>query len=70
MDTVKTKNNYENMVNITCTKHSTWDSIFYIQYCGHVGYRAVKFFNDTLEVRVGSYHSTPSEAYSEAICYM
>lgn len=68
--TAQLKANYERVLSDTCTKHSTHDSTFYIQDCGAFGFRAIKFYNNTTDYRVGGFHNSMSEAYSDAICYL
>lgn len=67
---IKLKESYELLTNIICTKHTTYDSVFFISDDGALGFRAIKFYNDSSDYRVGSYHPSAAEAYSEALCYM
>lgn len=66
----KLKAKYELLVGYLCTKHTTYDSVFYIQDCGSLGFLAIKFYNDSTDFRIGSYQVGLAEAYTEALCYM
>lgn len=69
-ESVRLKRSYDRMVGKIATKHYTHDATFYIVSDKILGYRAVKFFNDSSDYRVGAYHPSPSEAYSDALCWM
>lgn len=68
--TASLKKAYDKQVGLTATKHHTHDSTFYICRDLFLGYRTVKFFNDSTDYRIGAYHPSPSEAYSDALCWM
>lgn len=61
-------NRYETMYKVNlCTKHTTHDSVFYIIDEGKAGFKAIKFYNDTQDFRVGGFNASQAEAYNEAI---
>ncbi len=60
----------DNKVGTIFSKHYTHDAVFYIQDCGTLGFRVIIFYNDSTDYRIGGFHKSVSEAYSDAICYM
>lgn len=70
------KENFDRQVNIlvghklSVTKHTTYDSVFYIAYTPNKGYRAVKFYHNFSDYRIGTYCESAAEAYTDALCYM
>lgn len=65
----KLRSYYEKLSNTLCTKHPVHNGTVYVQNCGKLGFRPVKFYNnDTF--RYGTFHDSLSEAYSEGVCYM
>lgn len=48
-----------------CQKHYTHDSVFFIINEG-IGFKAVKFYNDSNDYRVSGHVETLSDAYNEA----
>ncbi len=48
-----------------CQKHSTHDSVFFIIDEG-IGFKTIKFYNDSKDYRVSGYLETLAEAYNEA----
>lgn len=52
------------------TKHTTYDSVFFIAQTPNKGWRSVKFYHDLSDYRIGAYWPSAAEAYTDALCYM
>ncbi len=61
---------HEKLLGTLATKHTTFDSTFYIVNEGKQGYKIIKFYDDNLDYRITEKHMCPAEAYSYAILYM
>ncbi len=65
-------NHYEMLAQsgILVTKHHTHDAIFFICNEGRWGFKVIKFYTDTFDMRIGTSSRTAGEAYSDALCWM
>jgi hypothetical protein len=61
------KEQLEGWVGVLCTKHDCLDATVYVQDCGTHGFRAIKFYNDGLDIRVGSFQESQKLALQESI---
>lgn len=66
----KLKEYYDRLLGINCTRHYTYDSTFYICDDGALGFRAIKFYNDSTDYRIGAYQPGAAEAYTDALVFM
>lgn len=65
---LRLKAHYEQFVGVLSVAHDMPDSRIYVSDCGSVGFQAVRFYNDNLDVRFGGYHESQDQALSDALC--
>lgn len=64
---VRLKKAYERELGITVWRHDCYDAVVYIQSAGQHGFKAIKFYNDGIDYRVGSYQESEAQALHEAV---
>ncbi len=61
------KKAYERELGVSVWRYECLDAVIYIQNAGQHGFKAVKFYNDGIDFRIGSYQESESQALNEAI---
>lgn len=61
------RTSYERLVGLCVWRYECLDAVIYISDDGKFGFRALKFYNDGIDYRVGSYQESEARALQEAI---
>ncbi len=58
---------YEALVGVTVWRHECLDAVIYVQNAGQHGFKAIKFYNDGIDFRVGSFQESEAQALHEGV---
>ncbi len=61
------KASYERLVGVVVWRYESLDAVIYVHDSGTFGFKAIKFYNDGIDYRVGSYQESEKLALNEAI---